>query len=176
MAFYFAGGMALLSGGATYLNSQADNASAELAQDNTYRRYAIKKGIAENKMEEQRTLAMEKMTEVTRSFLKTKGTMEAVQAETMVGGNVAKRMKASTRRESSEEKGQVAKVADVNIQNVAQDMLAEKVDSEALLMEAESRKKSSLTMLIDAGVAGASAFASAGGMSGFNQSNTGIKG
>jgi len=163
MAFYFTGTMVVLSAGSSHLSSQSTNAQAEASQANTRRRYELKSKIAENQMEEQKSLAMEKMTEVTRSFLKTKGTMEVVQAETMVAGNVAKRLKGAARTEASEAKGQIAKVTNRNIQNIAQDMIAEKVDSEALLMEAESRKKSSLTMLLDAGMAGASTYVGMGG-------------
>ena len=161
MAFYMIGfGLAAVG---SYSANAAANASADAAQDNANRRYALNASVAENQMEEQKSLAMEKMTEVTRGFLITRGTMDAVQAETMVGGNVQKRLKAQNRLDASEAKGQVAKTTNRNIQNIAQDMLAEKVDTEALLMEAESRKKSSLAMLVEAGGAGLSAYASLGG-------------
>lgn len=175
MSFFFAGGMAILGGTATYLNGKATNASAEAGQENTRRRYLLKGKNAENQIEEQKSLAMEKMTEVSRQFFKTKGTMEAVRSETMVTGNLAQRLKNQARTDASEAKGQVAKVTNANIVNIAQDMIAEKVDSEAMLMELENKKKSSMQLLLDSGLSAASSFVGAGGMSGFTTSTTGTK-
>lgn len=175
MSFFFAGSMAVVAGTGAYMSGKTANASAEATQDNVNRRYLLKSNVAKNQMEEQKSLAFEKMTEVTRGFLKTKGTMEAVQAETMVTGNVAKRLKGAARTKASEQKGQIAKTTNANIVNIAQDMIATKVDSEAQLMEAESKKKSSLQLLADAGIAGGSTFVGAGGMAGFTQSEVGVK-
>lgn len=180
MSFWFAGGMAVMAGAGAYMDGKASNAQAENSQNNTRRRYALKSNNAKNQMEEQKSLAMEKMTETTRKFLLTKGTMATVQAESMVGGNVAKRIAHKNRREMNEEKGQIAKVTNSNIVNIAQNMLAEKVDTEAMLMEAESRKKSSGQIMLDMGIAAGSTFISAGGASGFAKSgikkgNTGVK-
>lgn len=182
MAFFAAstwvvGGLAAASAYSSYsaASEQDENNAISAAQQqaNTKRRYAIKSKISKSQMEEQRSLAMEKMTEVTRNFLATKGTMETMQAETMVAGNVAKRLKASARTTASEEKGQVAKVADSNITNIAQDMLSEKVDSEALLMQSDYKRKSTLSMLTNAGIAGVSTFVGAGGLT---NTSSGVKG
>lgn len=174
---FFAIGVGGLAGYSSYMSGQAVNASAIQSQKNTRRRYKLKGDIAKSQMEEQRELAFEKMTEVTRSFMKTKGTLEAVQAETMVGGNVQKRLSHAANREASEEKGQIAKVADVNIINIAQSMIADKVDSEAMLMEAESKKKGSMELLLGAGLAAGTTFVDMGGVSSFNSftSKSGIK-
>jgi len=172
---YVAIGTAALSAGATYMSGEAANASAEAGQANAKRRFALKSKNAENQMEEQKSLAMEKMTEVTRQFLLTKGTMEVARAESGVGGNVAQRLKMQANTDASEAKGQVAKVTNSNIVNIAQDMIAEKVDTDAMMMELESRKKSSLQLLVDSGLAGASTFVSMGGMSGFTESKVGVK-
>lgn len=168
--------MVAVSVGSTVASGMAANESAENAQENANRRYAMKNANAGNQMDEQKSLAFEKMTEVTRGFMKTKGTMEAVQAETMVGGNVQKRLKGAARRESSEAKGQVAKVANANIKNIAQGMLAEKIDTDAMLMELESRKKSSLQIAVDAGVTGVGTYVGLGGdMTGVKDSVSGVK-
>lgn len=165
-----------VSVGSSVATGIAGNNAAEAGQKNANRRYAMKGKNAENQMDEQKSLAFEKMTEVTRGFLKTKGTMQAVEAETMVTGNVAKRLKGAARRESSEAKGQVAKVANANIKNIAQDMLAEKIDTEAVLSELESRKKSSLQIAIDAGVAGVGTYVGLGSdLTGAKPKNTGVK-
>lgn len=184
MAFFAAStwaiGLGVASAGMTYMNGMANNASAQNGIDNANRRYALKSKNAENQMEEQKSLALEKMTEVTRAFLKNKGTMKAAQAETMVGGNIAKRLKHQNARQASEEKGQVAKTTNANIVNIAQGMLSERVDTEAQVRELESRKKSSLNLLIESGVSGVSTYVGAGGMdtfveSGIKKGNTGVK-
>lgn len=137
------------------MQSQAANKQAKQAQQNASRRYGLNASIAQNQMEEQRSLAMEKMTEVSRKFLLAKGTMQAVQAETMVGGNVQKRLEAQRRTTESETKGQVAKQANANVLNIAQGMLAKKIDTEATIAELEARKKNSLTIAMEAGLTGA---------------------
>ena len=113
-------------------------------------------------MEEQNQLALEKMTAVTRQFIKAKGTAKAIQAETMVGGNVAKIAKADMRLKESETKGKVAKEIDTNVINIAQGMIAKKIDTEALVAEALSKKKSGMSLLTDSAMAGVQ-----GGLSGF---------
>lgn len=139
-----------------YSAAEAGNAAADSAQQNASRRYAMQAGIAENQMEEQQTIAMEKMTEVTRKFLVAKGQAKAVQAETMVGGNVQKRLKADRRLKESEAKGKIAKEIDTNVVNIAQDMLAKKIDTEAIMAEAESKKKNAFT---EAAIAGLGTYA-----------------
>lgn len=164
----------------SYANGQANNASAQAGQENAWRRYAIQSENADAQGQEQHQLALEKMTEVTRMFLANRGKMEVAQAETMVGGNVAKRLAKQNATDASEEKGQIAKTANANIVNIAQNLLGDKVDTEAQVMEFQSRKKSSMQLLLDAGVSGVSTFASFGGMdafaeSGIKKGNTGSK-
>jgi hypothetical protein len=150
MAFAISAGV--LMAGSAYMNAQAQNASMEAAQKNAERRYGMQAAIAGNQMEEQNMLAMEKMTEVTRKFLLAKGKATTVQAETMVGGNVQKRLSANLSSQSSEIKGKVAQEVNTNIINVATDMLAKKIDTEAMIAEAESKKKSSLAIAVDMGL------------------------
>jgi hypothetical protein len=167
MAFYLAGGMAVAGAYTAYSANQSANRSADLAAGNASRRYALKANIAENQMEEQNSMAMEKMTDVARNFLKARGTAKAMQAESMVGGNVTKRIEVNNRMKESETKGKVAKEVNTNILNIAQDMLAEKIDTEALIAEALSKKKNGMQMLTDSAMAGVSS-----GLSGYQLSSS----
>jgi pimeloyl-CoA synthetase len=164
MAFFAAGTWAAISAGTAaygaYSSAQAQNKASEVAQDNATRRYALESGVAESQMEEQQELALEKMTEITRGFLKAKGQATAVQAETMVTGNVAKRLEADRRIKESEAKGKVAKEIDTNVINIAQGMIANKIDTEAILAEAESKKKNSLAIATDMTMTGLSGYSS----------------
>jgi hypothetical protein len=147
-------GMAAVSAYSSMESAKAQNKAANRAQDNANRRYALEAGVAEGQMEEQQQLALEKMTDITRGFLKAKGQATTVQAETMVTGNVAKRLEADRRIKESEAKGKVAKEIDTNVINIAQGMIANKIDTEAILAEAESKKKNSLAIATDMVVAG----------------------
>lgn len=140
-----AGGMGALSAFSSYSGAKAQNRAASQAQANASRRYALQANIAKNQMEEQQSIAMEKMTDITRSFVLAKGKAKTIQAETMVGGNVQKRLAHQTAMKSSEAKGKIAKEIDTNVVNIAQDMLAKKIDTEAVIAEAESKKKNVFT-------------------------------
>ncbi len=141
-----------------YESGQAQNRAADRATDNANRRYAIQSGVAENQMEEQQMMALEKMTDVTRGFLVAKGRDKVIQAETGVTGNVQKRLKAMSRTKESEVKGTVAKEIDTNVINIAQGMIANKIDTEALISEAQASKKSSMMIAADMVAAGASGY------------------
>lgn len=153
MSFGFT--VAAISAYSSYSANRASNQAAGRAQENARRRYLLQSGVAKNQMEEQKMMALEKMTEVSRKFLEAKGRATVVQAETGVTGNVQKRLAGIQRTKESEVKGKVAKEIDTNVVNIAQDMLAKKIDTEAMIAEAEAKKKSSLTMLTEAGIAGA---------------------
>lgn len=124
-----------------YSSSQAANRGAAIAEDNANRRYLMQSGIAEAQMEEQAGIARDKMTEISRAFLQAKGKATAIQAETMVGGKTAQRIAATTRTKFSEAKGKVAQEVDTNVMNIAQGMLAKKIDTEAMIMEARNKKQ-----------------------------------
>lgn len=147
--------------------SNAANAKAGRAIQNAETRFANDKGIAEQQFDEQESLALTEMTDVTREFAKAKATQAVVQAESGVGGNVQKRLEADLRTKESETKGKVAKEIDTNVINIAQGMLAKKIDTEALINEANSQKKSTGTILLEAGLksaaSGLSAYSAAGG-------------
>lgn len=147
-------GMAGVSAYSAYESGKAQNRAVDRANKNATRRYEIKSGIANNQMEEQNQMAMEKMTDVARKFLQAKGTARAVQAESMVGGNVQKIMASDLRAKEAETKGRVAKEINTNIINIAQGMIAEKIDTEAMIAESMSKSKSRLSILTDTAVAG----------------------
>lgn len=166
-------GSASLAIGSSVMQSNAANKQARQAQENASRRYAMQGATAQMQMDEQQSLAFEKMTEVTRQFLVSKGTMQAAQAETMVGGNVQKRLEAQRRTTESETKGQIAKQANANIVNIAQGMLAQKIDTDAITAELQARKKSTLTIAAEAGIYGLQSGASA--LSGIKDMNPSAK-
>jgi len=170
VAVSFAGGTGALGAYSSYMGKVAGNEDANQAESNASRRYEIKAGIAENQMEEQNQIALEKMTDVARQFLKARGTAKAVQAESMVGGNVQRRLEMDNRMKESETKGRIAKEIDTNVINIAQGMLAEKIDTEAMISEALSRRKSGMKMFTEATSAGMSS-----SLSGL-QLATGLKG
>ena len=120
--------------------NRASEQNAQLTRDEAQRRYVLESGIATQQMDEQSMLAMEKMTDISRAFLQAKGQAKAIQAESGVGGNVAKRAEAITRTKASEAKGQVAKEIDTNVINIANGMLANKIDTEAILAKAQANK------------------------------------
>lgn len=120
--------------------NRASKQNAKLTREEAQRRYAFETGIAEQQMEEQRSLAMEQMTDISRAFISQVGQAKAVQAETGVSGVSAQRAKALDRTKASEAKGQVAKEIDTNVINIANGMLANKIDTEAILAKAQANK------------------------------------
>ena len=138
----------------TFLGADAQNESIEQAIKNSQRRYALKSSIAENQMTEQEQEAMGKMTDVARAFLKAKGTAKAVQAESGVGGNVQKIQEFQLASKEAETKGKVAKEIDTNVINIAQDMLANKIDTEAMIDEAISQGSYGADFLLDTAIGG----------------------
>lgn len=125
-----------------------ENASEE-ARENARRRYELKSGVSKNQMEEQKNLALEKMTDITRETLKVKATQKVAQIESGVTGNLAKRKESLLRLKSSEAKGKVAKETDTNNINIARGMLAEKIDTEALIREANLRESSTANIALN---------------------------
>ena len=161
MSVFAAGAWAVI-GTTAAIGAYGANQSANAANDaadatalNASRRYELEAGVAQNQMDEQQQLATEKMTDVTRAFLKAKGTAKAVQAETGTSGNVSKRMRSVDRLKESEAKGKIAKEIDTNVVNIAQGMLASKIDTEATIADAMASKKNVFTSTLMGGLEGA---------------------
>lgn len=151
-------GVGALGAYSSYSATRASNEANERAKENARRRYRLDSSVANAQMEEQNQIAMSKMTDISKAFLKAKGTATAIQAESGVSGNVQKRIQFTDRAKSSELKGKVAKEVDTNVINISQGMLAKKIDTEAMIAEASANKKSvllnTLTGAIGGGVQG----------------------
>lgn len=141
---------------ATKASNRASEQNARLTREEAKRRYALESGIAQQQMSEQQNLAMEKMTDISRAFLLASSQDKVIQAETGVGGNVQQRMEAINRTKASEAKGQVAKELDTNVINIANGMLANKIDTEAILAKAQAEKKSAALAILSGAISGAS--------------------
>ena len=133
--------MVAIAGYSAYSSAEAANDAADATKENARRKYLLESGVASNQMEEQQSIAMEQMTDVSREFLKAKSTAEAQQAESGVAGVSAQRAKMVMTTKEGEAKGKVAKEVDTNVINIAQGMLASKIDTEAIIAEAQSKKK-----------------------------------
>lgn len=140
----------------TRASNRASEQNARLTREEAKRRYTLESGIAQQQMTEQQNLAMEKMTDISRAFLLASSQDKVIQAETGVGGNVQQRMEAINRTKASEAKGQVAKELDTNVINIANGMLANKIDTEAILAKAQAEKKSVALAALSGAVSGAS--------------------
>ena len=141
---------------ATKASNRASEHNARLSREEAKRRYALESGIAQQQMSEQQNLAMEKMTDISRAFLLASSQDKVIQAETGVGGNVQQRMEAINRTKASEAKGEVAKELDTNVINIANGMLANKIDTEAILAKAQAEKRSVFLSALSGGISGAS--------------------
>lgn len=148
---------------ATKASNRASEQNARLTREEAKRRYALESGIAQQQMSEQQNLAMEKMTDISRAFLLASSQDKVIQAETGVGGNVQQRMEAINRTKASEAKGQVAKELDTNVINIANGMLANKIDTEAILAKAQAEKKSVALAILSGAISGASTGLQIGG-------------
>lgn len=150
--------MAATSMASAYSASANANAQADTATANAQRRYALKAKISEEQMGEQQQIAREEMTTVTRKIMAIGSQQDVAQAESGVAGNAIERRKHNLRLKEQEAKGKIAKEVDTNVINIAQGMLAEKIDTEALIAEADSRRVSPVNTAINmlgAGVGGA---------------------
>jgi hypothetical protein len=148
---------------ATKASNRASEQNARLTREEAKRRYALESGIAQQQMSEQQNLAMEKMTDISRAFLLASSQDKVIQAETGVGGNVQQRMEAINRTKASEAKGQVAKELDTNVINIANGMLANKIDTEAILAKAQAEKRSVALAALNGAISGASTGMQIGG-------------
>lgn len=148
---------------ATKASNRASEQNARLTREEAKRRYALESGIAQQQMSEQQNLAMEKMTDISRAFLLASSQDKVIQAETGVGGNVQQRMEAINRTKASEAKGQVAKELDTNVINIANGMLANKIDTEAIIAKAQAEKRSVFLSALSGGISGAATGMQIGG-------------
>ena len=137
--------MAAISAVSAASAASANNRAMGAAQDNARRRYELQANQSKSMMEEQQIIARDKMTDITRAFLQAKGKATAIQAETMVTGASSQRVAAVQRSKFSEAKGKVAQEVNTNIINIANDMLTKQIDTEAIIREAESKKKNVFT-------------------------------
>jgi len=158
-------GMGTMAAVGSIQASKAQNAAAKMEEDQAKRRYALQSGIAQNQLEEQDNAAIEQMTAISREFMKARGSMAAMMGESDTGGNTQRRLNLALRREESETKGALAKDINTNKINIATGLLADKIDTEAIMQNARAKRISSATMAmnaITAGVSGAGSAASAG--------------
>ena len=149
-----AGTMAAVSAASAASAASANNKAMGAAQDNARRRYELQANQSKSMMEEQQIVARDKMTDITRGFLQAKSKATAIQAETMVTGASSQRVAAVQRSKFSEAKGKVAQEIDTNVINIANGMLTNKVDTEAMISEAESKKKNVFTEAVLGGISG----------------------
>lgn len=149
--------------------TSAANKSAKATEKEAARRYALKRGIATNQLEEQQGIARDKMTEITQKFLSASGSMQAASGESLTGGNVTSRIKRDLGSKESEAKSKVAQEVNTNVINIAQGMLAEKIDTEAIIGQARLSKKNVLMGTAMGALQGVSAGSSA--MSGLKSLN-----
>lgn len=179
MSFWVAGGMAVVGAYSASESAKANNRAAGRAQANAARRYELQADQAEAMMDEQQIIARDKMTDVTRAFLVAKGKSKAIQAETMVTGASSQRVEAVQRSKFSEAKGKIAQEVDTNVINIAQDMITKKIDTEATIAEAESKKKNVFTETamgaIQGGMQGYSLGSSMGGSTKPDTGKVGVK-
>lgn len=137
-----------------YSSAEAANEQADNQTEAANRKYRLESGVATNQMEEQQVNAMSEMTEVSRAFLQAKSTAEAQRAESGVSGVSAQRAKAVMSTKESEAKGKVAREIDTNVVNIAQGMLASKIDTESIIADANSKKRNVMFDTLMGGVQG----------------------
>lgn len=166
-------GTAALGAFSGYSSAKTANMSAKAKEKEAQRRYALKSGVAKNQLEEQQGMARQKMTEVTQKFLAASGSMQAASGETLTGGNVRSRLKRNLGYQESEAKSKVAQEVDTNAINIAQGMLAEKIDTEAIIGQARLSRQSVLLGTLNGAMQGASTGLSAS--SGIKNLNTPTK-
>lgn len=145
---------AALTGYSAYASAEAANEQADNQAEAANRKYRLESGVASNQMEEQQVNAMSEMTEVSRAFLQAKSTAEAQRAESGVSGVSAQRAKAVMSTKESEAKGKVAREIDTNVVNIAQGMLASKIDTESIIADANSKKRNVMFDTIIGGIQG----------------------
>jgi hypothetical protein len=141
----------------SYISAKAQNENIENSIANSERRYLMQSKVAEGQMEEQQGIARDKMTEASIAFIKARSTAKAVQAETGASGNTAQVKQFQLKTQEDKIKGQIKKEIDTNVINIAQGMIANKIDTEAMIDQALSQGfygSGALANLISGGLSG----------------------
>ena len=136
------------------LGAQATNRAASQSQQDILDRWEWQAMIGKEQIQEQQQDVLEKTTDITRKFLTTKGKMTAAQAGMGVTGKTAQRMALMTRAEASELKSKVMKEAETNVVNIANNVMAKKLDADANITKLQSQKKSTAAIIFNAASAG----------------------
>lgn len=135
--------------------AKAQNEAASRAEANAQQRYNIENSQTVSMMEEQKNMAMSKMTDISRDFVLALGSMEAAYGESETGGNVKKRLQSNLRTKTSEIKDKVATEVNSNIVNLAQGVLASKIDTQAMIAEARASRQNVFTQGVMGALSGA---------------------
>lgn len=136
----------------SYDSAKRQNDATEASAEQARRKYLMENSIATEQIEEQDQIAMEKMTEVSRAFLKAKGSATAIQAESGVTGNVAKRFKADMRKGESESKQNLIRETQTNKENIARGMLANKIDLNTTIANLNAQRVNTTLSTITGGI------------------------
>ena len=140
------------------LGAQATNRAASQSQQDILDRWEWQAMIGKEQIQEQQQDVLSKTTDITRKFLTTKGKMVASQAGMGVTGKTAQRMALMTRAKASELKSKVMKEAETNVVNIANNVMAKKLDADANINKLQSQKKSTAAILMSAAMAGMSGY------------------
>lgn len=151
---YFAIAMAGVSAYSAYMSSVEQNKSARNAQDEALYRQRVQDRISEGQIVEQKQNAFMAMSEVAQQKMVSMSKQRNAMSESGVTGNVAKRVESVNRLKFTQASNKVQEEATTNIINIANKQLANKIDTEAILREAESKKKSSLSIATDMAIQG----------------------
>lgn len=157
-----AGVMAGASMYSTNQTARANNRSQRITQEEANRRYLFQESIMKDQIEEQDNMALSQMTDLSREFLIAKGKMETTQAESGVSGKSVDRASVILSNKEAEAKSKLATEIDTNKINIARDMMANKIDTEAIIRESKARELSSTQILTNTLISGVQ-----GGASGY---------
>ena len=147
-------GMAGLGAYSAYAGASNANRQAAIQEENAERKYRLQAGVADQQMTEQQQIVMEQMSDVSREFIVAKSNAQAVQADSGVAGVSQRRMGSVMSTKEQDVKGKVVSEASTNMVNIAQGMLANKVDTESMIAEARSRKRNVITDTVIGGIQG----------------------
>ena len=148
------GAMAVAGAASAYSSAEAANNQADAQSEAANRKYRLESGVAENQMDEQQSIALQQMTKVNREYMVAKSTAKAQQADMGVAGVSADRGKSVMRTKASEAKGEVASEVDTNVINIAQGMLASKIEAENTIADANAKRRNALFDTVIGGIQG----------------------
>jgi len=130
------------------------NAQADLTSEAAQRKYRLESGVATQQMDEQQSIALLKMTDISREFIQAKSTAKVQEAEMGTSGVTSERMERVMSTKASEARGAVAQEVDTNVVNIAQGMLASKIETESTIAQANASRKNVLFDSILGGIQG----------------------